>query len=59
MVEFVQQVNNGNKDAILERYTALGWGFKSIRGCGDQLLELLLIWPLEVPPVYPNLADLM
>lgn len=59
MVKIIQSVNNTNKDVILDRYTALGWGFLSLRGCGDQLLELHLIWPDESPPIYPDLSDLM
>lgn len=59
MVEIVQIVNNENKDAILERYAALGWAFKSLRGCNDQLLELCLIWSSEIQPVYPDVSDLM
>lgn len=59
MVEFIQQVNNRNKDDVLSRYTALGWGFKALRGCGDQLLELLLVWSSKDPPVYPDLSDLL
>ncbi len=59
MVKIIQPVNNANKDVILDRYTTLGWGFLSLRGCGDQLLELHLAWSVESPPVYPDLSDLM
>ncbi len=59
MVEITQVINNRNKDAVLDRYMALGWGFKSLRGCGDQLLELRLVWAKESPPVYPNISDLL
>ena len=59
MVRTIQAINNSNKDAILSRYQALGWGLEHLRGRDDQLLELYLVWPHETPPEYPDISDLM
>ena len=59
MIQFIQEVNNQNKDAILDRYQSLGWGLKSQWFRNDQAVSFVLVWPRSTPPVYPDISDLV
>ena len=58
LFEYTQKVNASDKDVILNRYLSVGWGLKRILGCGDQPIELVLIWAKNSPPVFPDLSNL-
>ena len=58
MLEIIQHVTTANKEAVLERYLAVGWCFMALYGQMSDLVALKLAWHSESPPVYPDLSDL-
>lgn len=58
MIEFVQEVDNSNRDEILARYQALGWGVGKEYFRNWYAVAVQFIWPREEPAIFPDLTDL-
>lgn len=58
MTEFIQEVDNENREEILARYQALGWGVGEEFFRNWYAVAVRFIWPHEEPARFPDLTDL-
>lgn len=59
MEEYVQEVDETNKEEIISRFCALGWGVNYQWFRNGYQFGVRFVWPHDGPAKYPDLTDLL